>query len=71
MNERIKELLEQSTDVYDEWKTGKSHSLVDHKMFAELIVKECADLFEVEWGSSMLQGTTAAHYLKQHFGVQE
>ena len=39
--------------------------------FAEMIVRECADLFEVEWGSSMLQGTTAAHYLKQHFGVEE
>lgn len=51
------------TDSADEWITLEK--------FAELIVRKCADLFEVEWGSSMLQGTTAAHYLKQHFGVEE
>lgn len=41
MNKRWKELLEEATEVYDDWKTGASQRLVDHKMFAELIVREC------------------------------
>ena len=66
MNKRIAELAKQ---CWDERPQGQLH--FDKEKFAELIVRECADLFEVEWGSSMLQGTTAAHYLKQHFGVEE
>ena len=66
--ERIRRLAEQAGDDWD-------HTLESDKefleKFAELIVRKCADLFEVEWGSSMLQGTIAAHYLKQHFGVEE
>lgn len=41
MNERLKELLEQASEVYDYWHQGKSVTMVDHKMFAELIVQEC------------------------------
>ena len=71
MNERIKELLEQSTDVYDEWKTGKSHSLVDHKMFAELIVRECLDIIS-PYAVRMenFDGGHPISEIKQHFGVE-
>lgn len=77
MNERLLELARQAKIefTYDPTETPMrafAECWVDElEEFAELIVLECADLFEVEWGSSMLQGTTAAHYLKQHFGVEE
>ena len=77
MNERIKELAEQARLGRGPEKIHISENGVvifyhdELEKFAEMIVRECADLFEVEWGSSMLQGTTAAHYLKQHFGVEE
>ena len=48
MNEKLKELLEEATEVYDDWKTGGSQRLVDHKMFAELILKECIAKIEQE-----------------------
>ena len=80
MNERIKELAKQAgyylydltetheiktveTDSADEWITLQK--------FAELIVKECADLLEVEYGQSALTGNAAAKSVKKHFGVEE
>lgn len=39
--------------------------------FAELIVKECADLFEIEWGDEKLTGNDVGYILKKHFGVEE
>ena len=48
MNERLKELLEEATEVCDDWKTGGSQRLVDHKMFAELIVQECCQYLKNE-----------------------
>lgn len=41
MSERIRELLEQATEVHDYWYRGESVSMVDYKMFAELIIREC------------------------------
>lgn len=41
MNPRIKELLDQATEVYDDRYRGEGVVLVDHKMFAELIVGDC------------------------------
>ena len=38
---------------------------------AELIVRECADHLEVEYGQSALTGNAAAKSVKQHFGVEE
>ena len=36
----------------------------------ESIVRECADLFEVEYGQSEVNGNEVARVLKQHFGVE-
>ena len=41
------------------------------KKFAELIVRECADLFEVEWGDEKLTGNDVGYVVKKHFGVLE
>jgi hypothetical protein len=40
------------------------------KKFAELIVGECAALFEIEWGDEKLTGNDVGYVLKKHFGVQ-
>jgi len=46
MNERLKQLLEDATEIHDDWKTGTSHRVVSHKIFAELIVRECVSQCE-------------------------
>jgi hypothetical protein len=61
MNERILELARQ---VWPDPNT--SH--VNHKKFAELIVKECAG--KVDWILAE-GGKTQGDLIKQHFGVEE
>jgi hypothetical protein len=34
-------------------------------------VRECADLFEVEYGKSEISGYQVATVLKEHFGVDK
>ena len=41
------------------------------KKFAELIVRECANLFEIEYGTSEVSGNEVARVLQRHFGVKE
>jgi hypothetical protein len=67
MNERIDELLKQSRTEY--W-TQYTPSY-DYEKFAELIVKECSDLFEIEWGEEKLTGNDVGYVLKKHFGIEE
>jgi len=63
MNQRIKELAEQ---VY-----GSAH--YDDFKFAELIVRECAELAR-EWEDDYVVEDTAPHHsdvkIKKHFGVE-
>ena len=44
MNERIKELAEQSTKHYPATETSGEFSTFDKEKFAELIVRECANI---------------------------
>jgi ATP phosphoribosyltransferase len=78
MNERIKELLEQcQIETY-----GVNGELleigINAEKFAELIVKECADVCHtIGWG--MLEHGLAGHnivddcgsMIKEHFGVEQ
>jgi len=65
MNERIRELAEQA-----EFSEKDLHIQDDNfQKFAELIVRECADLVEVEYGQSEVTGSEVAQVLKRHFGV--
>lgn len=77
MNERIRELERQATShmpgrpPYD----GLPFAVFDKKKFAELIVRECADLFpnvyvsiENDYGHTPV---IASDYIKKHFGVEE
>lgn len=67
MNERIKELVEQATihspgGFY-------TYTQIDAKKFAELIVKECADVCQ-GFGESG-DGYTCSYEILEHFGVEE
>ena len=70
MNERIQELL---VEAHRQTKGGiySGHLSVWTKKFAELIVRECANLFEIEYGTSEVSGNEVARVLQRHFGVKE
>ena len=86
MNERIRQLAEQAGDYVNEVYTGPVRSKTPGKIwedghvgwhtqfnekFAELIVRECANLFEIEYGTSEVSGNEVARVLQRHFGVEE
>lgn len=72
MNERLRELAEQATRKYDRLGDEIPFAQPDLEIFAELIVRRAADMFEVEYGSSEgLSGNRVAAVLKQYFGVKE
>jgi len=63
MNQRLKELAEQAGFYYTD-KTGFiTPAGCDPAKFAELIVKECADIANGGWAEP-------GHQIKQHFGVE-
>lgn len=67
MNERIKELAEQAWDYVDSQNPYASdeHEMFQEK-FAELIVRECADVASI----NQHQYNDVGNYVKQHFGVE-
>ena len=71
MNERIKQLAEQATTIEYGADRGFDRVTFDKEKFAELIVRECANLFEIEYGTSEVSGNEVAKVLKKHFGVEE
>ncbi len=71
MNERIKELAEQNGFIHKWQPPGEQYEkLQTLEKFAELIVRECSDLFEIEWGEEKLTGNDVGYVLKKHFGVE-
>jgi len=53
---------------------GKGYAFTETELsrllgVTELIVQECADLVEVEYGQSEVTGSEIARVLKRHFGV--
>ncbi len=64
MNERIKELLEQAGAKYV---TMPKDTV--YEKFAELIVKECAELFPER--HYYYSGLAVKRNIKEHFGVEE
>jgi hypothetical protein len=67
MNERIIELIEESKCLSDGYNIGA----VDLEKFAELIVRECAELNFRELGLSGSSSFDVSRMIKQHFGVEE
>lgn len=83
MNEKIKELFEKAHDVekhtlyfiaatMEPKQASREEELrtFNPETFAELIIKECADYFFIEYGVSELTGYDAAAAIKQHFGIE-
>ena len=71
MNERIRELAGKALDeaVPETWTTLTAYDLNNFaEKFAELIVKECA---EVAGCNSHVSGFTLGDLIKEHFGVEE
>ena len=69
MNERIKELAEQSM-VEAPYEFGGTYLTFSKEKFAELIVRECMDICEHK-GDAGLDGHYCADEIKQHFGIEE
>ena len=74
MNERIQELIEQSTERYLDWGGENERTELNAEKLAELIVRECMEvahpkLTDVgEWAAGM---RLVQKRLEQHFGVEE
>jgi hypothetical protein len=67
MNERIKELAKQATTYIDPTANDGVCWDFDKEKFAELIIRECADIATMkqhEWHS-------AGSYILEHFGVEK
>jgi hypothetical protein len=62
MNERIRELLKQSTNPPWDGEQGPMNEF-NLERFAELIVRECAEVADGGWADP-------AHQIKQHFGIE-
>ena len=60
MNERIRELWNQSR-----YPSGRGH---DEEKFAELIVRECADIC---YNRDYTNGSAYGEAIEEHFGVEE
>ena len=67
MNERIKELAEQATSYKEVLVEGKHDiEVFDKEKFAELIVRECAQVAS-DYDGAHYVGTV----IEEHFGVKE
>jgi len=81
MNERIRQLAEQATITKTELRNGwerktytHQEEVFDKEKFAELIVRECAEVIEICSHSNCYSGhefSFAKESIKEHFGVEE
>ena len=67
MNERIRELINQSY-LNVQSQSGRDITYFDKEKFAELIVRECAELM---YGRDENGNCKDGDVIKQHFGVEE
>lgn len=77
MNERIKELAKQATDIEYGVDNGFDRVTFDKEKFAELIVKECIDTMYKHGeayahpSAGFYQAKTFSEAIMEHFGVEE
>lgn len=65
MNDRILELADQAgADIWGDQVSASSHFNIEK--FAQLIVRECADIATI----NQYQSYTPGHYVLKHFGVK-
>ena len=70
MNEQLKQMALQA-GFPPHWTTDDDDLIEMWEKFAELIIRQCANLFEIEYGTSEVSGNEVAKVLKNHFGVEE
>ncbi len=71
MNERIRKIAIETDAWCDQHYTDDPmYDIKWEQKFAELIVRECAGLFEIEWGEEKLTGNDVGYVVKKHFGVE-
>ena len=72
MSERIKELVQQTDAWCDQNYAGdKFYDVRWEEKFAELIIKECANIcFSEAQGHNMAFGEHCGVVIKEHFGVK-
>ena len=73
MNKRIKELVQQTDAWCDQNYAGdKFYDVRWEEKFAELIVRECANIcFSEAAGHNMAFGEHCGVVIKEHFGVEQ
>ena len=73
MNQRIQELIQQATRVIEPDDPDYRQEIFDKKLFARLIVQECADIAKhnVMNISTYADAEFVDTQIKQHFGVEE
>ena len=67
MNERIRELIKQATHV-EEPDGLFLREVFDQAKFAELIVRECAELVETQ--HTWITSVAASALIRKHFGLK-
>jgi hypothetical protein len=66
MNDKIKELAEQAGSTHKQNLGVYQFYTHELEKFAELIIKECADIATI----NQYQSYTAGYYVLKHFGVK-
>ena len=70
MNERIKELIAQSTKRYEpDWNGAPAYDDFNKQKFAQLIIRECVELNRQELSFSAFARMLDKY--EDHFGVEE
>lgn len=69
MNEKIKQLAEQATTYIEPTYSSGEGWIFDKEKFAELIVRECANIVENQ--GKFLRYTDMASKIKENFGIKK
>ena len=67
MNKRIKELMDQSVETRIDIFSTEEYNAFSREKFAELIIKECAELAGC---NAHVSGFALGDLIKEHFGVE-
>jgi len=71
MNERIAKFAEQAGNIVVEDKWNGDYVEFNKEKFAELIIRECAQIADDGYGSDHFGNGIAGYQLLKHFGVEK
>lgn len=61
MNERVKQWLEEATEIHDDHITGHSERVVDYKTFAELLIRDA--MIQCDKAARSYESTALSEYV--------